>query len=558
MLETAIEIGAVHKTFPPNAVALAGVSAKIAAGKLTGLIGADGAGKTTLMRLIAGLLLPDSGSIRVFGVDVAQHPAKVQAQLGYLPQRFGLYEDLTVMENLELYAELQGLPRLKRPSRYAKLLRLTGLEAFTKRLAGHLSGGMKQKLGLACVLVGQPRVLLLDEPTVGVDPLSRRQLWQILHAQASQGLTVVLSTSYLDEAERCHEVLLLHRGRVLGQGEPSTFLTPLNGRVYRARSAALPKRPLQRRLLQHPNVLDAVPEGDWVRLITRTPTPPALEEPVTFAAAAPRLEDAFIAQIAEKPRPIGTPWPRPKALAQAEPAILVRDLKRRFGSFYAVKGISFTVARGEVFGLLGANGAGKTTTFRMLCGLLPVSEGEAKVAGLDLRRAPAKARGRLGYMAQKFSLYAHLSVLENLTFFGGAYGLQGERLRARIAWALSTFELAPFQHQRAEGLPLGYKQRLAMACALLHEPEVLFLDEPTSGVDPLARREFWLRINALAEQGVTVLVTTHFLEEAEYCDRLAILEAGEILALGTPEAIRRQTSASSLEEAFVALLAGRP
>ncbi len=555
----AVEISNLHKTFPPNLPALVGINAKIRAGKITGLIGADGAGKTTLMRLIAGLLLPDAGRITVFGVEVTQYPAQVQAQLGYLPQRFGLYEDLTVQENLELYAELQGLPPKARPARYAKLLSMAGLQEFTGRLAGKLSGGMKQKLGLACVLVGQPRLLLLDESTVGVDPASRRQLWQILHAQVQEGLTVLLSTAYLDEAQRCHEVILLHRGQVLGQGEPAEFIAPLAGRVYRARAEGFSKRQLQFKLLDHPQVIDAVLEGDWVRLTTRAPVPPASEDlAINFLPAAPRLEDAFIARLVERGARL-TPSSlklasRPK---QREAVIEVRDLKRRFGDFYAVKGISFKVVRGEVFGLLGANGAGKTTTFRMLCGLLPVSEGEAKVAGFDLRRAPAKARSRLGYMAQKFSLYGQLSVLENLTFFGGVYGLKGDSLKARIAWALETFELAKFSSQRAADLPLGYKQRLAMACALLHQPEILFLDEPTSGVDPLARREFWLRINALAEQGVTVLVTTHFLEEAEFCDRLVILEAGEILALGTPEAVRRQTGALTLEEAFIALLEGR-
>ncbi len=557
--EPALRIEALTKTFPPEVTALDGFGATIRAGAITGLIGPDGAGKTTLMRLIAGLLVPDAGRILVFGTDVVSNPARVQAQLGYMPQRFGLYEDLTVQENLDLYADLQNVPLQARPERYGQLLHMTGLAPFTARLAGRLSGGMKQKLGLACVLVGHPRLLLLDEPTVGVDPVSRRELWQILYTQVrEQSLTVLLSTAYLDEAERCQEVILVHRGRKLGQAPPRQFTDPMQGRVYRARTPALSKRRLQRRLLQHPEIVDAVIQGDWVRLVTRRPQPPRLDDlDTTVEAVAPRLEDAFIIRLQEAGEQIRVSevsLSRKLETGTPEAVIVVHDLKRRFGDFYAVKGISFEVRRGEVFGLLGANGAGKTTTFRMLCGLLPVSEGEAKVAGVDMRHAPARARARLGYMAQKFSLYGQLSVTENLSFFAGAYGLRNRPKRERLAWALATFELEPFSRQRAIDLPLGYKQRLAMACALLHEPEILFLDEPTSGVDPLARREFWLRINALADQGVTVLVTTHFMEEAEYCDRLVIMQAGEILAEGSPEAIRQQTGAATLEEAFIQLI----
>ncbi|BCX87659.1 ABC-2 type transport system ATP-binding protein [Methylomarinovum tepidoasis] len=557
--EPALRIEAVRKTFPPEVTALDGFGATVRAGAVTGLIGPDGAGKTTLMRLIAGLLAPDGGRIVVFGTDVATDPARVQAQLGYMPQRFGLYEDLTVQENLDLYADLQSVPLPERPQRYARLLHMTGLAPFTARLAGRLSGGMKQKLGLACVLVGRPRLLLLDEPTVGVDPVSRRELWQILYTQVrEQGLTVLLSTAYLDEAERCQEIILLHRGRKLGQAPPRHFIEPMQGRVYRARTPNLSKRRLQRQLLQRSEIADAVIQGDWVRLVTRAPQPPRLDDlGTTVEAVAPRLEDAFIVRLLEAGERITVSevtLSRKLETGKREAVISVRDLKRRFGDFYAVKGISFEVCRGEVFGLLGANGAGKTTTFRMLCGLLPVSEGEARVAGFDMRRAPAQARARLGYMAQKFSLYGQLSVGENLIFIAGAYGLDRRRKRERIDWALETFELAPWRRQRAIDLPLGYKQRLAMACALLHEPDILFLDEPTSGVDPLARREFWLRINALAEQGVTVLVTTHFMEEAEYCDRLVIMQAGEILASGSPEEIRHRSGATTLEEAFIGLI----
>jgi len=563
--ETAIQIQSIHKTFPGNLTALDNFSAVLPTATVTGLIGPDGAGKTTLMRLIVGLLIPDQGRIRVFGHDTTTEAHSVQAHLGYMPQRFGLYEDLTVQENLDLYADLQGLPLEKRSTRYQTLLHMTGLTPFTTRLAGRLSGGMKQKLGLACVLVGNPRLLLLDEPTVGVDPVSRRELWQIVYSQVkATGLTVLLSTAYLDEAQRCQEVILIHQGRLLGQGPPDRFSQRMSGRVFHARAPGIHKRKLQRRLASVPEIVDTVIQGDWVRLVTTKAAPPALGDlaKAELSPVPPRLEDYFVAELAQQTsHPEGTDLTLPKRpqASDGQPVIIVKDLQRRFGDFLAVKGIGFEVRRGEVFGLLGANGAGKTTTFRMLCGLLPVSDGEARVAGVDMRQAPAKARARLGYMAQKFSLYGQLSVGENLNFFGGIYGLRNQERKQRLKWALTAFELSPIIQQRALDLPLGYQQRLAMACALLHQPEILFLDEPTSGVDPLARREFWQRINALAEQGVTVLVTTHFMEEAEYCDRLVIMQAGAILAAGSPEEIRHHARTPdnpepTLEDTFIQLI----
>ncbi len=563
--EPAVHIQGVHKSFGGSCTALENFSAVLAKSAVTGLVGPDGAGKTTLIRLIAGLLEPDRGRIQVFDLDTTTDTSRIQRQLGYMPQRFGLYEDMTVEENLDLYADLQGLEREARKDRYRALLQMTGLAPFTRRLAGHLSGGMKQKLGLACVLVGNPRLLLLDEPTVGVDPVSRRELWQILYSQVrSGGLTVLLSTAYLDEAERCQEVILIHRGRPMGQGPPDDFRRRMEGRVYQVRAPASLRRRLQKNLYAVPEIVDSVVQAEGVRIITRTPALPTLEIPalIDISPATPNLEDYFVgtlAQLSPRPEKRALTLPARRAAGKDEPVIVVEHLKRRFGNFYAVKDISFEVGRGEVFGLLGANGAGKTTTFRMLCGLLPVSEGKARVAGVDLRRAPAKARARLGYMAQKFSLYGQLSVEENLTFFSGVYGLKRPVRKQRLDWALNTFDLTPFVAHKAVDLPLGYKQRLAMACALLHQPDILFLDEPTSGVDPLARREFWRRINALAEQKVTVMVTTHFMEEAEYCDRLVIMQAGTILAEGTPAEIRRHAETAdnptpTLEDAFIRLI----
>ena len=570
----ALTFQGVSKTFAigeRHVSALQQVDIEIQPGRVTGLIGPDGAGKTTLMRLATGLLLPDSGRIHILGIDVAQQPLAVQSSVGYMPQRFGLYEDLSVQENLDLYADLQGIAPAGRPARYGELMHMTGLAPFTRRLAGRLSGGMKQKLGLACTLVQAPRLLLLDEPTVGVDPVSRRELWAIIYRQVKEaGMSVLLSTAYLDEAERCDTVVLLHAGRCLGHGTPASFSEPLRGRSFHIKAPSTGKRRLQARLSAIPDIIDAIIEGEQVRVVTTTAGLPDLAAQLpdipdlVITAAEPVFEDAFIATL--KGDPAATPpavattdfhSPAPAAMDQA--IIEVHELQRRFGDFVAVKGVSFKVQRGEIFGLLGANGAGKTTTFRMLCGLLPVSSGEVRVAGLDLRRAAARARGRMGYMAQRFSLYVELTVLQNLRFFASAYGLDRNRSRRRIDWALQAFELADYANAGSGNLPLGYKQRLAMAAALLHEPDILFLDEPTSGVDPLARREFWQRINALAEAGVTILVTTHFMAEANYCDRLVIMAEGEVLAAGTPAEMKARFRSNTLpdptmEDAFIALI----
>ena len=546
--------------------ALDAVDIEVRRGQVTGLIGPDGAGKTTFMRLACGLLRADAGTLTVLGMDVATDPHSVQTEVRYMPQRFGLYEDLSVAENLALYADLQGLSPAGRPARYGELMQMTGLAPFMTRLAGRLSGGMKQKLGVACALLKPPRLLLLDEPTVGVDPISRRELWAIVDRMVQDtGTTVLVSTAYLDEAEQCAEVIVLHEGRVIGTGKPGSFSAGLAGRTFLIATPGVQRRGLATSLQNSPKILDAVIQGDQVRIITATadmPTAAALglAAPCTISPVAPRFEDGFVVHI-KKSRgshaEVVDLAMRPVAGGR-EVVIRTENLERRFGDFRAVRELDLAVRRGEVFGLLGANGAGKSTTFRMLCGLLPPSGGQIEVAGVDLRTASAEARARIGYMAQRFSLYGNLTVRENLRFFASAYGLSGSLRTERIDWALAQFELADHAESGSDSLPLGFKQRLAMAAALMHEPEILFLDEPTSGVDPLARRDFWQRINALAEAGVTVLVTTHFMEEAEYCDRLAIMAAGRVLALGTPAEIKAQTAdetgpASSLEEAFIRL-----
>ncbi len=558
-----------HKTFRRETnemvTALDGVSLAVGHGMLAALVGPDGAGKTTLMRLAAGLLSADSGELSVVGVNVAAAPQQVQSRIGYMPQRFGLYEDLTVRENLDLYADLHALPGSQRPGRYAQLMDMTALGPFMARLAGRLSGGMKQKLGLACTLVSSPDLLLLDEPTVGVDPLSRRELWTIIDQLVQeQHLTVLLSTAYLDEAERCGHVVVLHEGKVLAQGLPAEVRGLAAGRTFAAAPpAGQTARGLQARLLDDPHVIDAVPEGGRVRIVLAADGQNGgMRERLPAQPLPARFEDGFMillrrsaAHTRAGAEVLGEP-PRP---VQDGVVVEVQNLVRKFGSFVAVDHVSFQVRRGEIFGLLGPNGAGKTTTFRMLCGLLPATAGTLRVAGTDVRHARASARQRIGYVAQKFSLYEQLTVLENLDFFAKAYGLRGGRKDERIEWALRQFELAPLARVASGQTSAGFKRRLAMAAALLHEPETLFLDEPTSGADPLARREFWRRITALAEQGVTVIVTTHFMEEAEYCDRLAILDAGRVRAQGTPAEVRRLGRAEpgrepTMEDAFVAIV----
>jgi ABC-2 type transport system ATP-binding protein len=556
--------------------ALENVSLCVGRGIVTGLVGPDGAGKTTFMRLTAGLLTPRTGSLRVLGLDVSAEPQAVQSRIGYMPQKFGLYEDLSVQENLDLYANLHGMTRETRAERYPQLMRMTGLGRFMNRLAGRLSGGMKQKLGLACTLVSTPELLLLDEPTVGVDPLSRRELWEIVHRLVrKQGLTVLLSTSYLDEAERCDRTILLFEGHVLATGRPSEILEVAKGRSFRVEAPSCVKpRQLQARLSGRPGVVDATLEGNRVRLVTGDEQPrlESVLAGIPLQPVKPRFEDGFMILVhrtkggRQLPSPFEwevdaatPPFSSECAGVRGEVVVEVRDLVKQFGDFYAVRDISFEVRRGEIFGLLGPNGAGKSTTFRMLCGLLPASKGTLSVAGMDLRFARAAARQRIGYVAQRFSLYGQLTVVENLDFFAGAYGLRGSRKRERMKWALNHFDLERFGGLASGEIPGGYKQRLAMACALLHEPEILFLDEPTSGADPLARREFWHRISGLADQGVTIIVTTHFMEEAEYCDRMVIMVDGRILAAGAPAEIRGRTEGSperepTLEDAFISIV----
>lgn len=547
--------------------ALLDITTQFPAGRITGIVGPDGAGKTTLLRVLAGLLAPTRGSVRVLGLDPHAEGATVHERVGYMPQKFGLYEDLSVQENLILYADLRAVLGAERARSFARLLSLTDLTAFTERPAGKLSGGMKQKLGLACALLGAPEVLLLDEPGVGVDPISRRELWRMVRELVGDGLTVVWSTAYLDEAELCDEVRVMDRGRISASGTPGQLIGAMRERCLQLVAVDGPRRAILQRALRQPEVIDGVIQGRHIRLVLREagrlPALAALDAgpQAHFVAAPPRLEDAVISLMGGGPG-------GESALAAVMPAVQrggetaaieARELSKRFGTFLAADRVSFRVAPGEIFALLGPNGAGKSTTFKMECGLLKPSSGQALVMGYDLKRSPSRARQQLGYMAQKFSQYAQLSVQQNLVFFAGIYGLRGAHRQAKIAQLLEVFALQPYLQTLAGELPLGYKQRLALACAVMHEPPLLFLDEPTSGVDPLTRREFWTHINGLADKGVTVLVTTHFMDEAEYCDRIALVYHGRLIALGTPDEIKQRaaTPASphpTMEDAFIALV----
>lgn len=562
----AVEFSNLTKTFGPI-VALDNVKGEFHSGRLTGIVGPDGAGKTTLMRILATLLKPDSGNVSVANFDPVKQFRDVKDNIGYMPQRFGLYEDLSVMENMQLYANLRKVSSKNRQILFDKLLDFTRLAPFTSRLAGRLSGGMKQKLGLACALMGEPKVLLLDEPGVGVDPVSRQDLWRMVEDLTSDGMAVVWSTSYLDEAEKCESVMLLNEGKILYDGAPQNLTDTLEGRCFLINGRPQIRRQTLLNALKLPSVADGVIQGSSIRIVER-PNADLTQlrdlvktrESIMIPTKA-RFEDAFVDLLGGGPN-------GESQLAKnfgdvtlnSENAVLCKDLTKVFGEFTAADNVNFEVKRGEIFGLLGPNGAGKSTTFKMLCGLLQPTSGIANVAGFDLRYAAREAKSNLGYMAQKFSLYSILSVKQNMEFSAGVYGLDGALKRERIDEMIEIFHLQKYLNSAPDSLPLGFKQRLALSCALMHRPPVLFLDEPTSGVDPITRREFWIHINGLVERGVTIMVTTHFMEEAEYCDRVAMMYGGKLIALDTPDELKKSVTSEkmqnpTMEDAFIELIA---
>ncbi|NLW81783.1 MAG: ABC transporter ATP-binding protein [Desulfovibrionales bacterium] len=566
-MSAAVVLSRLCKTFSGmKSPALDGISATIRSGIITGIVGPDGAGKTTLMRLMAGLLRKGAGDVAVLGLDPVDRTDELRLRVGYMPQKFGLYEDLSVIENLRLHADLRGLLGQERQATFARLLSFTDLHRFTDRMAGKLSGGMKQKLGLACALLGKPDLLLLDEPSVGVDPISRRELWRMVRELADGGMAVVWSTAYLEEAETCDEVILLHEGALLFSGRPADLTGRLAGRCLHLHGVEGRRRKALNRMLRLPEVADGAIQGHSLRVILREgairPAPGDLGLPGApqWKEVTPRFEDAFIDLLGGGPG-------GESVLAASMPArqkngadlIVAENLTKMFGDFAATDQVTFSVHQGEIFGLLGPNGAGKSTTFKMMCGLLKPTSGRAEVMGIDLRKSPAQARQRLGYMAQKFSLYGKLSVRQNLEFFSGVYGLSGGRQRAAVEGMIESFHLRPFLQVKTDDLSLGYKQRIALACSAMHEPDILFLDEPTSGVDPLTRREFWNHINGVVEKGVTVMVTTHFMDEAEYCDRIGLIHQGRLIALAPPDDLKKSVASKempdpTMEDAFIELI----
>jgi ABC-2 type transport system ATP-binding protein len=538
--------------------AVRGVSFEVGEGEIFGLIGPDGAGKTTTFQILAGVMEPSGGVAEVFG-----RPAReARSETGYLTQAFSLYPDLTVSENLRYAGDLRRVPPADIATRGRQFLEMFDLHRFVDRLAGKLSGGMKQKLSLACALVSQPRVLLLDEPTTGVDPVSRREFWDALAHLSADGLTILVATPYLDEAERCGRVALVHKGEFRQLGTPTELRRSLGAKRLELHAEPLSDaaRLLSELASSDNDIVDVQRFGDRLDLLARRPEEGRSLVERTMRAAGvrvtdirvdePSLENVFVASLralGEEPEQRPFPSSRDHADGRGQGAIEAQHLMKQFGSFTAVRNVSLQIRYGEIYGLLGANGAGKTTTIKMLCGLLEPTRGAIQLAG---ERADVRAEGvrqRIGYMSQKFSLYDDLSIRENLEFFGGVYGVPERERDEKIRWVLSFAGLEGQQAQITGRLPGGWKQRVAFGAAIMHEPSVLFLDEPTSGVDPLARRAFWRMINQLADAGTAVLVTTHYLEESEQCNRLGFMAAGELVAEGSPSAIKSRQPGHLLE-----------
>jgi len=553
-----IRVTGLHKHYARGKVhAVRGVSFDVHRGRVLGLIGPDGAGKTSILQILAGVLRADDGQATVAGIDVRRQPEQVKPLIGYMPQGLGLnlYDSLSVAENIEFFRALRQVPDRAYAENRARLLAMTRLEPFLDRPASKLSGGMRQKLALICTLIHLPDILLLDEPTTGVDPLSRRDFWTIIHDLVTRrGVTVLLSTAYMDEAERCHHVLLLHQGEVIAEGAPDRLAAELPGRLVAIGGAA--PQAVAQAAGTWPEAVSVALYGAETHVLLRDPTTdlrPRLAaaglDNTTVHAIPPSLEDVFVHRLVErKATAASAHLTAPMAGRANEPALPVHTevLTRRFDSFVAVDRVSLEVQSGEIFGLLGPNGAGKTTLLKMLCGLLPPSDGAASVAGLDLGGAAARQqlRDRIGYMSQRFSLYRDLAVRANLELYTGLYSLPRAHRRPRIETLLDQLRLAEFAERRTSALPLGLRQRLALAAALLHEPHLLFLDEPTSGVDPVARRQFWDIVHVLArDQGITVLVSTHYMDEAEHCDRLALMHQGRLAAVGSPAELKARASA---------------
>jgi ABC-2 type transport system ATP-binding protein len=553
----AISIEGLTKRYGP-VEAVRGLSFEVNEGEIFGLIGPDGAGKTSTFQILAGVMEATGGKAEVFG-----RPARdARSQTGYLTQSFSLYPDLTVKENIRYIGDLRHVAPQEIEERGHRYLSMFDMDRFAGRRADRLSGGMKQKLALVCALVAQPKVLLLDEPTTGVDPVSRREFWDTLAHLAIDGLTILVATPYLDEAERCHRIALMHLGEIRETGTPSELRRKSGTKRLEIHTDELGKAEeiLLNDSEQHTEIVDVQRFGD--RLDVIVPDPDRGKERVevargqanvhadVFRVDQPTLENTFVATLRSLgDRETAPPYPgrHNHRKLEGQLAINAKSLTKRFGEFTAVNEINIQVHYGEIYGLLGANGAGKTTTIRMLCGLLQPTAGSMELAGEQGSLRSRAVRSRIGYMSQKFSLYDDLSIDENLNFFAGVYGVPEDEIEEKKRWVLEFSGLQGKQRLITGSLPGGWKQRVAFGAAILHEPSVLFLDEPTSGVDPLARRAFWRMINSLADRGTAILVTTHYLEEAEQCNRLGLMVAGELVVEGTPLGVKQAQSGHLLE-----------
>ena len=483
----AIEVNNISKSYS-RVKALRDVSFSVGRGEVFGLIGPDGAGKTSLFRILCTLLLPDAGTATVDGFDVVGQMRDIRKRVGYMPGKFSLYQDLTVEENLEFFATLFGTT-IDEGYDSIKVI-YSQVERFKNRKAGALSGGMKQKLALSCALVHQPSVLFLDEPTTGVDPVSRKEFWEMLSMLKERGITIVASTPYLDEVRQCERVAFLSEGKVMGIDTPKVILDRFKD-IF---------------------------------------TPPGILKPHTLEGVC-----------------------NSRPLSPQENVIEVSHLVKAFGTFHAVDDISFTVKRGEIFGFLGANGAGKTTAMHILTGLNQPTSGTGRVAGFDIRTEHEQIKKHIGYMSQRFSLYEDLTVAENIRLFGGIYGMGSEEIKVKSEKLLRQLKFEEHKNDLVGSLPLGWKQKLAFSVSIFHEPAIVFLDEPTGGVDPATRRQFWELIYDAASRGITVFVTTHYMDEAEYCDRISIMVDGKISAMGTPEELKRKLGQPDMDHVFTYL-----
>ncbi|OCR90885.1 multidrug ABC transporter ATP-binding protein [Campylobacter fetus subsp. testudinum] len=534
----------------PFTEALKSINFDAIKGKITGVVGPDGSGKTTLLRLCAGLLTLSSGELNVLGYKMPCSQKDFLNKIGYMPQIFGLYEDLTCEENLNLYAKLQDVQRPKQ--RIDEILEFTNLKIFKDRLARSLSGGMKQKLAFGATLLKKPELLLLDEPGVGVDPISREEIWSM--AKSLTGVSILWATSYLDEASLCDKVLLINDGKIIFDDDPKRINNILENRVFLVEVKG-DKKAFLTNILEHDNVLDAYFVGSKIRVVLKTKDCSLFQDftDFKFENVTPSFEDAFVDMLKIKTKAHSKLTDILNRVDEQDCfAIKAVGLTKKFGSFIATNNISFEISKGEIFGFLGPNGAGKSTTFKMICGLLSRSEGESLIYGNSID----VMKNKIGYMAQKFSLYGNLGLKDNLDFFAGLYGLRGKEKRDKISSMIEIFGFDKYLQNRVFELPLGIKQRLALSCALMHSPLVLFLDEATSGVDPITRKEFWRHINAISNLGISVMVTTHLMDEAELCDRVMIIDKGKMIAVGTPDELKQKVGAISVKDAFIKLIKG--